>query len=130
MIDLHVYSKNQQFRLYRCVKYEKNNPLVLCSHYLFATQKDHTDVDILHHSLITFSTTKHCLIINLHENGPVKSSGTKSTIENTLIAKHRKSTMKEQLITFNSGLKTIRRIDNSSKPVRNCPPSVENSDLN
>lgn len=34
-IDIQVYSKNQQFRLFNCVKYGKNNPLIPSTTFAF-----------------------------------------------------------------------------------------------
>jgi hypothetical protein len=52
-IDTHVYSKNQQFRLFNCVKYGKNNPLIPSTTYPFDHQSHFLSDDLLRKSLIT-----------------------------------------------------------------------------
>jgi hypothetical protein len=52
-LDHHVYSKNQQIRLYDCVKFETNNPLILSEQYGFDTTKSNTNGDIMRKSIIT-----------------------------------------------------------------------------
>jgi hypothetical protein len=52
-VDLHVYSKNQQFRMYDSIKTGQNNPLVMSFEYPFNQTKSHCYFDILHKSLIT-----------------------------------------------------------------------------
>jgi len=53
-IDVHVYSKNQQFRLFNCVKYGKNNPLIPSTTFPFYSQSNLLLSDFLQKSLITF----------------------------------------------------------------------------
>jgi hypothetical protein len=52
-IDLHVYSKNQQIRLYECVKYQLDNPLTLSDHYPFDVRNTYTHGDMIRKSMIT-----------------------------------------------------------------------------
>jgi len=53
-IDLNVYSKNQQFRLFNSVKYGKNNPLIPSGTFPFDCQSQFTTSNILQKSLISF----------------------------------------------------------------------------
>lgn len=53
-IDIHVYSKNQQFRLFNCVKYGKNNPLIPSSRLPFHDELNFSTSNLLEKSLITF----------------------------------------------------------------------------
>ena len=52
-IDLHVYSKNQQIRLYDCVKFESNNPLIRCEQYRFHSTELLSNGGIARKSIIT-----------------------------------------------------------------------------
>lgn len=54
VIDINVYSKNQQFRLFNCVKYGKNNPLIPSITFPFHYQLNFSLSDFLQKSLITF----------------------------------------------------------------------------
>jgi hypothetical protein len=53
-IDINVYSKNQQLRLYNSVKYGKNNPLIPSITFPFDSQLQNSFSDLLKKSLITF----------------------------------------------------------------------------
>jgi len=53
VIDINVYCKNQQFRLFNCVKYGKNNPLILSTKFPFHDQLHFSTSDFLQKSLIT-----------------------------------------------------------------------------
>ena len=64
-IDLHVYAKNQQIRLYDCVKFESNNPLKTCEQYRFIVTKHLSNNDIARKSLITNVSEPQLPIINL-----------------------------------------------------------------
>ena len=52
-IDLSVYSRNQQFRLYDCVKRGKKNPLIQSSNFPFCSDMDYSYYDFLGKSLVT-----------------------------------------------------------------------------
>ncbi|CAF3865984.1 unnamed protein product [Rotaria sp. Silwood1] len=52
-IDINVYSKNQQFRLFNSVKYGKNNRLIPSITFPFASSLQYSSSDILKKSLIT-----------------------------------------------------------------------------
>ncbi|CAF3244150.1 unnamed protein product [Rotaria sp. Silwood2] len=52
-IDINVYSKNQQFRLFNSVKYGKNNPLIPSTIFPFDSSLQYSSSDILKKSLIT-----------------------------------------------------------------------------
>jgi len=52
-IDLHVYCKSQQFRLYHSIKNGLNNPLITTPNYPFEQTKSHCYFDILQKSPIT-----------------------------------------------------------------------------
>ena len=56
-IDTSVYSKNQQFRLFQCVKSGQNNPLVETNDFPIRIKGNHCFHDILRNSLITNITT-------------------------------------------------------------------------
>ncbi|CAM4847093.1 unnamed protein product [Rotaria magnacalcarata] len=58
-IDTNVYSKNQQFRLFNCVKYGKNNPLVPSTTFPFHYQLEYSSHNLLKKSLITFMEDDH-----------------------------------------------------------------------
>jgi len=51
-IDLNVYNKNQQFRLYDSTKQGQDNLLIITSDYLFDQTKSHSYFDILQKSLV------------------------------------------------------------------------------
>ncbi|CAF1671021.1 unnamed protein product [Rotaria magnacalcarata] len=53
-IDLNVYSKNQQFRLYNSVKHSKNNPLILSATSPFDQQPHLPFSNVLQKSLVSF----------------------------------------------------------------------------
>jgi hypothetical protein len=52
-IDLNVYSKNQQFRLFGCVKRGKNNPLLPTASYPFIINPEISFFDFLQKSIVT-----------------------------------------------------------------------------
>jgi hypothetical protein len=52
-IDLHVYSRNQQMRLYECVKYDSDHPLTLSSQHPFDIRKTYTHGEMTRKSMIT-----------------------------------------------------------------------------
>ena len=52
-VDLHVYGKNQQFRLFDSMKMCQNNPLSITQDYPFDQTKSHCYFEILRKSLIT-----------------------------------------------------------------------------
>ncbi|CAF3802083.1 unnamed protein product [Rotaria sp. Silwood1] len=58
-IDMNVYSKNQQFRLFNSVKYGKNNPPVPSIIFPFHCQLQYSASDLLKKSLITFIEDDH-----------------------------------------------------------------------
>jgi len=64
-IDLNVYNKNQQFRLYDSNKQGQNNPLITTSDYPFDQTKSHCYFDILRKSLVTNITDKDLPLITL-----------------------------------------------------------------
>ena len=53
-IDINVYSKNQQFRLFNSVKYGKNNALLPSPIFPFHSHLQYSFSDLLKKSLITF----------------------------------------------------------------------------
>ncbi|CAF2876708.1 unnamed protein product [Rotaria sp. Silwood2] len=52
-IDLNVYSKNQQFRLFDCVKKGKGNSLLPCTYFLFNNGSEISYMDLLQKSIVT-----------------------------------------------------------------------------
>jgi hypothetical protein len=64
-IDLHVYSRNQQIRLYDCVKFESNYPLKTCEQYRFISPMLLSYGDIARKSLITNVSERQLPIIKL-----------------------------------------------------------------
>ncbi|CAF3245724.1 unnamed protein product, partial [Rotaria sp. Silwood2] len=66
-VDLHVYCKNQQFRLYDSIKIGSNNPLTTTSNYPFQQTKSHCYFDILRKSLITNTSSIHTSLIILKD---------------------------------------------------------------
>ena len=67
-IDLNVYSKNQQFRLYDSTKHGQDNPLILTNDYPFDQLHSHSYFDILRKSLITNINDTNLPLITL-DNG-------------------------------------------------------------
>lgn len=62
-IDLHVYSKNQQFRLYDSIKKGKNNPLITTMNFPFDENTKHSYFDILQKSIVSHTEQKNVPII-------------------------------------------------------------------
>ena len=62
-VDLHVYCKNQQLRLYDSVKIGLNNPLTTTSDYPFQQTMSHCYFDILRKSLITNTNNIHSRLV-------------------------------------------------------------------
>jgi hypothetical protein len=52
-LDLNVYSKNQQFRLFDSIKKNKNNPLVQSNHFRFNNEGNHSYFEVLQKSIVT-----------------------------------------------------------------------------
>jgi hypothetical protein len=67
-IDLGVYSKNQQFRLFDCVKKGKNNPLRLSNYFPFYSDCEIPYNDILSRSLLTNIEGKDLPVVLLENN--------------------------------------------------------------
>lgn len=67
-IDMHVYSKNQQFRLFDSIKKNKNNPLVLSTYYPFNNCTTNSYFDIIEKSLVTNTKNIHVPIVCLAHN--------------------------------------------------------------
>jgi hypothetical protein len=63
-IDINVYSKNQQFRLFNSVKYGKNNPLVPCEAFPFDSQSKYSSSELLYLSMISTNYDYHIPIIS------------------------------------------------------------------
>jgi hypothetical protein len=82
-IDLSVYSKNQQFRLFDCVKRGKNNPLVPSTQFPFNNDFNTLYFDLLRKSIVTYSELFDVPIIYLKNNQFVCVS---DNIKNSLIA--------------------------------------------
>ncbi|CAF2101293.1 unnamed protein product, partial [Rotaria magnacalcarata] len=78
VFDLHVYSKNQQFRLYKSTKFGINNTLLPTSDFNFKRNYSHDETInynniyhnyILNHSLISYSSNyKDIIIIPYNQN--------------------------------------------------------------
>jgi hypothetical protein len=82
-IDLSVYSKNQQFRLFDCVKRGKNNPLVPSTQFPFNNDFNTLYFDLLRKSIVTYSELFDVPIIYLKNNQFVCVS---DNIKNSLVA--------------------------------------------
>ncbi|CAF5022767.1 unnamed protein product, partial [Rotaria sp. Silwood1] len=67
-VDLNVYSKNQQFRLYDSSKSGLNNPLTTTLDYPFEQSKSYSYFDILHKSLITNINNINVPLLKLKNN--------------------------------------------------------------
>jgi len=88
-IDTHVYSKNQQFRLFNCVKHGKNNPLIPSIIYPFHHQPHFSNADLLQKSLITFIEDDQILNISIKNNKfQINSSSTSNS--NSIISMSKK----------------------------------------
>ncbi|CAF4614693.1 unnamed protein product, partial [Rotaria socialis] len=79
IFDLHVYNKNQQFRLYKATKFGKHNPLLTTSSFSFNGQNERKNemlIDktinydsILSHALISYTVNNtNLLIFSFNEN--------------------------------------------------------------
>ena len=67
-VDIHVYSKNQQFRLFGCVKIGQNNPLIQMNDFPFQIEREHSFNDILHASLITHIQASSKSVVRSFDN--------------------------------------------------------------
>ena len=67
-IDMNVYSKNQQFRLYNSVKYGKSNPLLPSIKFPFKSGDNLSDCDLLQKSIITFIEDENIPKIHFNTN--------------------------------------------------------------
>ena len=65
-IDMNVYSKNQQFRLFNSVKYGKTNPLLPSIKFPFKSGDKLSDCDVLQKSIITFIENENIPIIHFN----------------------------------------------------------------
>lgn len=83
-IDLHVYGKNQQFRLFDSMKMCQNNPLSITQDYPFDQTKSHCYFEILRKSLLTNITGIDSPRIIL-DNGQLFSIKTSSELNQKLI---------------------------------------------
>ncbi|CAF3334255.1 unnamed protein product, partial [Rotaria sp. Silwood2] len=72
IFDLHVYNKNQQFRLYKSTKFGKNNPLLPISDFPLNKQSEQNHLvknnninydDLLNHALISYTKNNIDLLI-------------------------------------------------------------------
>ena len=79
IVDLHVYSRNQQFRTYDAIKTGLNNPLITTNDFPFQQTKSHSYFDILNKSLITNTINIHVPLILL-ENEYLFNSQTASKL--------------------------------------------------
>ncbi|CAF4969149.1 unnamed protein product, partial [Rotaria sp. Silwood1] len=90
-VDLHVYCKNQQFRLYDSIKIGSNNPLTITSDYPFQQTKSHCCFDILRKSLITNTASIHTSLLVLkdkylfHTQTPLRLNYESIHIENIIV---------------------------------------------
>lgn len=73
-IDLNVYSNNQNFRLFDCVKIGKSNALRESTYYQFNNKSDNSYVELIHKSLITFVQGVNVPIVNFKNYEFFKSS--------------------------------------------------------
>lgn len=67
-IDVHVFSKYQQFRLFDCVKRGQMNPLIPSSHFKFYLHVENSYNEILQRSLITYIQQLNLPIISIKNN--------------------------------------------------------------
>jgi hypothetical protein len=67
-IDLNVYSKNQQFRLFDCVKRGKKNSLLQSTSFPFQGASEMSYFDLLQKSIVTNTETINVPIVYLHNN--------------------------------------------------------------
>ena len=67
-IDMNVYSKNQQFRLFNSVKYGKTNPLIPSIKFPFKSEDKLTDTKYLQRSIITFIDNDKIPTIHFNDN--------------------------------------------------------------
>ena len=67
-IDLGVYPKNQQFRLFHCVKKGKNNPLLFCQDFPFYSRFEMSYNDMLGKSIVTNIQDEDIPIVILENN--------------------------------------------------------------
>ncbi|CAF3817843.1 unnamed protein product [Rotaria sordida] len=78
IFDLHVYNKNQQFRLYKATKFGQDNPLLTTSDFPFNGQNEQHDMfmnnvinydTILNHALISYTINNtNLLIVSYNES--------------------------------------------------------------
>ncbi len=86
-IDISVYSKNQQFRLFNSIKYGKNIPLVPCITFPFDAQSPLSESELLQKSLITFIEDDHIPNIYYTDKKFVLNSSSMTT-SNSIIPIH------------------------------------------
>ncbi|CAM2729007.1 unnamed protein product [Rotaria socialis] len=110
-IDTNVYSNNQQFRLFNCVKYGKNNPLVPSTTFPFHYQLEYSSHNLLKKSLITYMEDDH--IPKVYLNGD-KFDINLSSISN-------------RIATFSYNLININLINQHIKPLTFSKPSTNAS---
>lgn len=67
-VDISVYSKHQQFRLFDCVKRGQMNPLTQCSNFPFDNHVQHSCWEILEKSLITHTQQSNLPIVYIKDN--------------------------------------------------------------
>jgi IS1 family transposase len=67
-IDLSVYAKNQQFRLFNCVKKKQQNPLIQTSFYPCHENTETSYFEILKKSLVTYHDGIQVPILKLKDN--------------------------------------------------------------
>jgi len=67
-IDLNVYSNNQQFRLFDCVKRGKKNPLLPSTHFPFNNHSNTSYFELLQKSIVTYIKHLEVPVIYLKNN--------------------------------------------------------------
>jgi hypothetical protein len=68
IFDLHVYNKNQQFRLYKATKFGKDNPLIPTSDFPFHGLNEQDDAMLMNNVTNYDSILNHALISYIENN--------------------------------------------------------------
>ncbi|CAF3372098.1 unnamed protein product [Rotaria socialis] len=129
-IDLNVYCKNQQFRLFDSIKIGKRNPLRQSTYFPFNNSQD-SYFDVLRKSLLTYIEMIDIPIIYFKNNQFIHTYTNKtnlsSTFDNNLINLNKINTHINTNFTFGSNSTSISNINEINVSPLTIPPMITDS---
>ncbi|CAF1473112.1 unnamed protein product [Adineta ricciae] len=121
-VDVNVYGKNQQFRLFNCINYGQNNPLTPCESFSFNRENEYSSSQLLYSSMISLNHNQHVPIISFKNNQFNCETSDYERRKNCDMINRLNDYLKEMLVSdlCERSVNILNRIKSDSTPARNC----------